>query len=454
MAKFGLYPGAALTEDARRPMFAGVHPESVIRAKRDGRPVSSEDLAAFIEGALDGRVTEGQTTAFLMAVWFRGMTEDERTALTQALLASGGRLEWGDDAPPRVDKHSTGGVGDKVSLCLAPLVACCGVYVPMVSGRGLGHTGGTLDKLSAIPGFRSDRSLAEIRRLTERHGFALAGQSDEMCPGDRRLYALRDVTATVDSVPLIVASICSKKLAEGLDALVLDVKVGSGAFMKTRADAQRLADGLVQTGAACGLRTSALLTDMDQPLGRAVGNRSELWEALDVLEGGGPEDLQELTWALGVEMLRVSGVEGDERRARAALLEARDSGRAYEALDRLVAAQGGDLKAARVGRSGTVHEVRADRSGCVVAIDGEQVGRAAMALGAGRSRPEDDIDVEVSVWLELKRGASVRAGEVLARVQGRTASEAEAAVRAVANAYTIGDEAPADVPLVLGRCGE
>ena len=431
-----------------------MHPEAVIRAKRDGRAVPGEGITAFVSGALDGTVTEGQLAAFLMAVWFRGMNDEERTALTRALLDSGGRLEWAPGSPSVVDKHSTGGVGDKVSLCLAPLVASCGVRVPMVSGRGLGHTGGTLDKLSAIPGFRSDLSLSEIRAIAESHGFVLAGQSDEMCPGDRRLYALRDVTATVDSIPLIVASICSKKLAEGLDALVLDVKVGSGAFMKSRDDAEALADALIATGRACGLRTVALLTDMDQPLGRAVGNRSELLEALEVLEGGGPGDLRELTLALGVEMLRVGGAASDDAAARAALEEAVRSGRGLEALARLVAAQGGDLDAARQEAVGLeIAEVRAPRSGFVARIDAEAIGRAAMDLGAGRARPDDEVDVDVGIALELARGASVRAGDVLARVEARTASAAERAVAAVAAAYVVDDAPPSTVPLILGRYG-
>lgn len=431
-------------------MSDAMHPEAVIRAKRDGQELDAASLAAFVGDALTGAVTEGQMTAFLMAVWFRGMTSAETVALTRALLASGGRIDWRIDERPVVDKHSTGGVGDKVSLCLAPLVAACGARVPMVSGRGLGHTGGTLDKLACIPGFRSELELAEIRELVRARGLALAGQSDEMCPADRRLYVLRDVTATVDSIPLITASILSKKLAEGLDALVLDVKVGSGAFMKTLDAARALADALTSTGAGLGLRTTAFLTDMDQPLGRFVGNRVELLEALEVLEGRGPEDTWQLTRALGIRMLIDAEVAMDEDDAGHRLDDARSAGRGLEILEAVVAAQGGDLGPARQRASGLSRATaRADRPGWVTRIDAEAVGRAAMNLGAGRARPQDSVDLEVGIELLLKRGDPVQSGEALATIEGRSPAAAEAAALAVQRALEIGEEAPAPVPLVL-----
>jgi len=339
-----------------------------------------------------------------------------------------------------------------VSLCLAPWVAACGVRVPMVSGRGLGHTGGTLDKLSAIPGFRSDLSVAELRAIVERHGFALAGQSDDMCPADRHLYALRDVTATVDSIPLITASIISKKVAEGLDVLVLDVKVGSGAFMKRFSDAEELADSLVATGRALGTETVAMLTDMDQPLGRAVGNRSELLEALDVLVGEGPGDLEELTIRLGVQMLTGAGLATSDDDARQQLHDARENGAALEALERVVTAQGGDLAAARAAPPPPVRrDLIARRAGFVARIDTEAVGRAAMNLGAGRARPGDRIDVDVGLTLARKRADWVEAGDVLARIDGRSDADVDGAEAVVLAAFEFADEPPAAVPLVLGR---
>jgi len=399
-----------------------------------------------------GEVTDAQVAAFAMAVWFRGLSPRETVAFTQALLDSGRTLTWPEGGAPVADKHSTGGVGDKVSLCLAPWVAACGVRVPMVSGRGLGHTGGTLDKLSAIPGFRSDLSVAELRAIVERHGFALAGQSDDMCPADRHLYALRDVTATVDSIPLITASIISKKVAEGLDVLVLDVKVGSGAFMKRFSDAEELADSLVATGRALGTETVAMLTDMDQPLGRAVGNRSELLEALDVLVGEGPGDLEELTIRLGVQMLTGAGLATSDDDARQQLHDARENGAALEALERVVTAQGGDLAAARAAPPPPVRrDLIARRAGFVARIDTEAVGRAAMNLGAGRARPGDRIDVDVGLTLARKRADWVEAGDVLARIDGRSDADVDGAEAVVLAAFEFADEPPAAVPLVLGR---
>ncbi|HEX9307028.1 MAG TPA: thymidine phosphorylase, partial [Anaeromyxobacter sp.] len=296
-----------------------MRPYEIIHAKRDGRAIAADDLRALVAGFTRGDVPDYQMAAFCMAVFFRGMDEAEVGALTDAMLRSGDVLDLSDVPGAKVDKHSTGGVGDKVSLALAPLAAACGVKVPMISGRGLGHTGGTLDKLEAIPGFRTDLGVDRFRALVREVGACLVGQTARLAPADRRLYALRDVTATVESIPLIAASIMSKKLAEGIDGLVLDVKVGPGAFMKSAADARALASTLAGIGRAAGKRVAALLTDMSQPLGRAVGNALEVLEAVDLLRGGGPPDLREVTVALGAEMLRLGGGAADGPSARRAI---------------------------------------------------------------------------------------------------------------------------------------
>ncbi len=425
----------------------------LIAAKRDGAELRTEEIHGLIEALLEGRVTDYQMTAFLMAVFFRGMTDAETVALTEAMLRSGSVLDLSSIPGIKVDKHSTGGVGDKVSICLAPLVAACGVPVPMVSGRGLGHTGGTLDKLEAIPGFRTDLSSADFARIVGSVGTCMIGQTKDIAPADKRIYALRDVTATVECVPLIVASILSKKLAEGIDALVLDVKVGKGAFMKDLERARVLAKALVAVGTRAGKKVTALLTDMDAPLGVAVGNAIETREAIDVLHGNGPADLIENTLALGAEMLVMGGKAKDETEARATLKRALTSGDAARTMERMIEAQKGDPRVvddtSRMPLASVVSEVNAERAGWVSSIDALAVGRAAVTMGAGRTRAEDAVDHGVGILLLAKPGAKVDKGQPLAKLYTRSKSaDAEARVKA---AFEIGDAAPATRPLVIER---
>ncbi|WP_176062814.1 thymidine phosphorylase [Anaeromyxobacter diazotrophicus] len=432
-------------------------PVELIKAKRDGRALPPEALQGLVEAYVAGRVPDYQMAAFCMAVFFRGMTAAETSALTQAMLRSGEVLDLSDLPGVKVDKHSTGGVGDKVSLALAPIAAACGVVVPMISGRGLGHTGGTLDKLEAIPGFQVRLPVERFREVLASVGACLIGQTDRLAPADRRLYALRDVTGTVESIPLIASSIMSKKLAEGIDALVLDVKVGSGAFMKRREDAEALARALIAIGQGMGKRVVALLTGMDEPLGRAVGNALEVKEAVELLHDGGPADLREVTFALCAEMVLQAGRAPDLAGALAQVRAVVRDGRAFEKLRQLVEAQGGDAAALLdLGRlpaaEGTL-EVTAPAAGAVQAIDAEAIGVAAVALGAGRSRVEDAVDPAVGFTLRKKVGERVQAGEPLATVHfGRRGAEPPARVaERVRRAYQIGAQPPPPAPLLLAR---
>jgi pyrimidine-nucleoside phosphorylase len=400
-------------------------------------------------------VADYQMTAWAMAVVLRGMDERETTALTLAMRDSGRVLKFPRSASPLVDKHSTGGVGDKVSLCLAPLVAACGVRVPMISGRGLGHTGGTLDKLEAIAGFRTDLPTARFMRQVRDLGCALIGQTAELAPADRRLYALRDVTATVESIPLITASILSKKLAAGIDALVMDVKVGRGAFMKDEASARALARSLVRVGRRAGTPVRALLTDMDAPLGRAVGNALETAEAFEVLHGAGPDDLVEITLALGAEMLRAGGVARTAAAGRRALVRAARDGSGARLMERIVRAQGGDPRVVsepdRLPRAPVTAPVPSPASGHVHDVDPMAVALASLALGAGRTRADQGVDPRVGVVLARKPGDPVRKGEPLAHVHANGRRAAGAAVAQVAQAFRIGRGAPASRTLVISR---
>jgi pyrimidine-nucleoside phosphorylase/thymidine phosphorylase len=427
----------------------------VIHAKRDGKRVPAEDIARFVEGFTRGEIPDYQMSAFCMAVFFRGMAPDEVAALTSAMLRSGDVLDLSDIPGAKVDKHSTGGVGDKVSLALAPLAAACGVRVPMISGRGLGHTGGTLDKLEAIPGFQVDLPVERFRALVRDVGACLVGQTSRLAPADRRLYALRDVTATVESIPLIAASIMSKKLAEGIDALVLDVKVGSGAFMKSQDDARTLARTLAGIGREMGKRVTALLTRMDEPLGRAVGNALEVEEALALLRGEGPPDLAEVTVALTAEMLVLGGAAPDRGAARARVERAIADGSGLAKLEEIVRAQGGDPAAVRdpgrLPRAPHRREVPAPASGHVVAIDTEAVGLASVALGAGRARVEDRIDPAVGLVVLKKLGDRVERGEPIATLHHGESGEAADRVSArLTAAWSIGPDSPgAARPLVV-----
>jgi pyrimidine-nucleoside phosphorylase len=428
-------------------------PASLIQKKRDGHELSRAEIDQLIALYMSGVLADYQMSAMLMAIFLRGMSDAETVALMEAMLHSGQVLTLDGIAGPKVDKHSTGGVGDKVSLCLAPLVAACGVFVPMISGRGLGHTGGTVDKLQSIPGLQTDLAPAEITRIVREVGACLVGQSAEIAPADRRMYALRDVTATVECIPLIVASILSKKLAEGIDGLVLDVKVGRGAFMQNSRDARALAEALVRVGTRAGKRVVALLTDMNAPLGRTIGNALEAREALELLSGRGPADLLECTLALGREMLLLARICTTKREAHGRLLEAIRDGSALRRMERIVEAQGGDPSVVRdpssLPRAPLITEVAAPRGGYVSDIDARELGLTAVTLGAGRLRVEDAVDPAVGIELLAQRGDAVQAGAPIARLHLRSPSpEAEARV---AGAFRITGARPRPRPLVISR---
>jgi len=432
-----------------------MRPYDLIKKKRDGALLEPDELRFLVRGAADGSVADEQLAAFLMAVFFRGLDErHELPVWLEAMLRSGRVLDLSRIPGRKVDKHSTGGVGDKISLPLAPLVAVCGVRVPMISGRGLGHTGGTLDKLESIPGFRVDLPIARFEELVERLGLCLIGQTAEVAPADRKLYALRDATATVESVPLIASSILSKKLAEGIDALVLDVKVGRGAFMKTVPQARELARTMVELCRAVGRGCTALLTDMDAPLGRAVGNAVEVAESIEVLRGGGPPDVIELTLALGVEMLLLGQAARTADEARTKLRAALRDGSALRRFAELVDAQGGDARCiddpSRLPRPKAIREVRAGASGFITALDAELVGLAAVELGAGRARKEDAVDPAAGLLLHRRSGDAVRAGDLVAELHGDTA-RLDAGEKRLRAAMRIGDAPPSRHPLVLER---
>jgi len=416
---------------------------SLIQHKRDGHSLSPAQWGELIREYTAGRVPDYQMSALMMAVVWRGLAPDELAALTDAMLESGDRLRFDGIARPVVDKHSTGGVGDKVSLLLAPMVASCGVAVPMMSGRGLGHTGGTLDKLESIPGFRTALSLREAKDQVERLGCAMLGQTPEIAPADKRLYALRDVTGTVESIPLIAASIMSKKLAEGLNGLVLDVKTGSGAFLPEVTRALELARTMIGLGQAHGCPTVALLTAMDRPLGRACGNALEVEEAIGGLRGDGPDDLMEVTYALGVEMLFLVGAAADAREARRRLEESVSSGRALETFARIIEAQGGNPAVVDdpsvLPQAAEVEVFRASRDGVVAAVEPRRLGRAILELGGGRRTMEEDVDPSVGFVIPAKPGDRVRAGEPLASVFARDAAGIAAGIGALEEAIVIAD---------------
>ena len=417
---------------------------SLIQHKRDGHPIAPDDWSHLVADYTAGTIPDYQMSALLMAVLFRGLSPGELAALTDAMLDSGDRLRFDGFPVPRVDKHSTGGVGDKVSLLLAPMVASCGVAVPMMSGRGLGHTGGTLDKLESIPGMRTGLSLADARAQIERIGCAMLGQTPEIAPADRKLYALRDVTGTVESIPLISASIMSKKLAEGLNGLVLDVKTGSGAFIPDPVRALDLATTMIGLGEARGCPTVALLTAMDRPLGRACGHSLEVEEALEGLQGRGPDDLMEVTYALGVEMLLLVGAAKDRLDARRKLEDSVSSGRALETFGRIIEAQGGNRAVvddpALLPQAGAVEVYRAPRSGVVAAVEPRRVGRAILELGGGRVRIEDQIDPAVGFVITVKPGDEVRTGDPIASVFARDDAGAAGGLAALGEAIVIENE--------------
>jgi len=430
----------------------------LIERKRDGGRVEAGEWRALLGAYVAGHVPDYQMAAFLMAVFLRGLDRDETAALTETMLRSGGMLDLHGISAPRIDKHSTGGVGDKVSLVLAPLAAAVGLVVPMMSGRGLGHTGGTLDKLDAIPGFRSDLSLAQARAQLLRVGCALLGQSGEIAPVDRKLYALRDATATVESIPLIAASIMSKKLAEGLTGLVLDVKRGSGSFLQSLDRGIELARTMIELGAAHGCPVVALITAMDRPLGRACGNALEMEEAIHALKGEGPPDLMEVTYALAAEMMLLGGLAGDRAAARDTLEGAIASGAAAEKFKEIIEAQGGNPAVvddpALLPQAEAIELFRASRRGFIAQIEPRAVGRGIIALGGGRTTMEDAIDPGVGFVITAKPGDWVEAGEPIASVFARDEAGLRAGASALREAIRIGDEAEPPLPLISHRVTE
>ncbi|MHC1547147.1 thymidine phosphorylase [Phyllobacterium sp. K27] len=434
-------------------------PQEIIRRKRDGETLSAANITGFVNAMSAGSITDGQVAAFAMAVFFNGMKREEAVALTLAMRDSGDVLDWSDLPGPVVDKHSTGGVGDNVSLMLAPLAVACGAYVPMISGRGLGHTGGTLDKMDSIPGYISQPDNTLFRKVVRDVGCAIIGQTANLAPADKRLYSIRDVTATVESIPLITASILSKKLSAGLNALVLDVKSGNGAFMSRNRDAVALATSIVEVANSAGLPTTALLTDMNQPLALAAGNAVEVRNAVDFLTGARRNArLESVTLALVAEMLLSAGLAPNLKSASGKVREALNSGKAAEIFGRMVAGLGGPkdfiekmdhyLPAAPI-----TLEVRAPVAGFVASIDTRAIGIAVIMLGGGRIRPQDPIDHAVGITALQPIGAKMEKGEPIALVHARTQDEANTAALAITKAYGFADRKPRTVNPVLRRIG-
>ena len=432
-------------------------PQEIIRKKRDGGALSAAEITAFIDGLTGERISEGQAAAFAMAVYFNGMSREETVALTRAMTASGESLVWRGLDGPVVDKHSTGGVGDKVSLILAPVVAACGAYVPMISGRGLGHTGGTLDKLDSIPGYNTAPDLERLRAALRAAGCAIIGQTEELAPADRRLYAIRDVTATVESMPLIVASILSKKLAAGLDALVMDVKVGSGAFLPSPEEARDLARNLVEVAEGAGLPCSALLTDMNQCLGRTAGNALEVREAIEVLRGEAAEPgLVSVTLALAAELLVLGGAIAEPAAAEAAVARALESGAAAERFARMIAALGGppdllEQPDRHLLRAPVRQGVFLDQAGTVATIDVRALGLAVVALGGGRRRATDTIDPAVGLAAVRRIGETVGPDVPFAVVHAASEGDAAAAAETLRRAVAVVDVAETPAPATIER---
>lgn len=431
-------------------------PQEIIRAKRDGKALKPEEIAFFVRGITEGYVTEGQISALAMAVFFNGMSRDEAVALTLAMRDSGTVLDWSDLPGPVTDKHSTGGVGDNVSLMLAPIVAACGAFVPMISGRGLGHTGGTLDKMDSIPGYVSQPDNALFRKVVRDIGCAIIGQTADLAPADKRFYGIRDVTATVESVPLITASILSKKLAAGLQSLVLDVKCGNGAFMAKSKDAVKLAESLVAVANGAGLKTTALITGMDEPLASAAGNAVEVMNAVNFLKGTRDKRLEEVTLALAAEMLVSAGLAKSTKDGVSLARQALDSGKAAEVFARMVAALGGpkdfiDKASHYLPVAPVKIDVAAPEAGFVSAIDTRAIGVAVVALGGGRTRPQDPVDHAVGFTGLAPIGSSIHAGDPIATVHARTADEAKAAAASVQAAYSLSARKPEHEDAVIRR---
>lgn len=425
----------------------------IIERKRDGQENSPEELEALIRGVLQESIPDYQISAWLMAVLFRGMSLRETAALTKIMMNSGDVLDLGQLPGVKVDKHSTGGVGDKITIPLAPAAAACGAVIPMISGRALGHTGGTLDKLESIPGLRTDLEIPAFLRIVKEAGFAIAAAGSDLAPADARLYQLRDVTGTVPSIPLITASILSKKYAAGVESLVLDVKSGSGAFLREPEDAQCLAQTLASVSREMGKKVRAYISSMDQPLGEAVGNALEIRESMAVLEGRGPADVAQLVEILGGALLELAGIETDSESARGKIRAAIASGQARERFLIWVAAQGGDPRVLEkedgLARAPILREARASRTGKVAAIDVREIGYAANELGAGRRKMGDRIDPAVGFKMRVRLSDAVRAGDVLAEIHARSEDDAALAAKRIANAFRIEDDADPAPPLVL-----
>jgi len=435
-----------------------VLPQEIIRQKRDGGVLAPEAIVAAVAGIADGSWSEGQIAALAMAIFLRGMDRSESVALTQAMTRSGRVLDWrGAKLPgPVIDKHSTGGVGDKISLMLAPLLAACGAYVPMLSGRGLGHTGGTLDKLESIPGLRTDLDPAGLSRIVAEIGCAIVGAGADIAPADRALYAVRDVTATVESIPLIVASILSKKLAAGIGALVMDVKTGSGAFAAEMAMARELAEGLVEVATGAGLPIVALITDMDQPLGRAAGNALEVGEAVDFLRGRAEPRLREITLALAGEALALGGLAATAEQGRKRAMDAFAGGKPLEIFGRMVAAQGGpkdfvERMDSYLPRAGAIRPCTVPRAGFVAAVDTRRIGLAVVEMGGGRRRAGDRIDPAVGLSDIRPAGTRLAAGEPYCFVHAADEAGAERAAAEIGAAVTLADRPPAPRPAIHRR---
>ncbi len=429
----------------------------IIMKKRSGLALSEEEIRWMITGYTKGDIPDYQMSAFLMAVYFKGMTDEETALLTDAMAKSGEQLDLSDLPGVKVDKHSTGGVGDKTTLIVAPVVAACGCTVAKMSGRGLGHTGGTVDKLESIPGTRTSLSKEEFLDVVRRTGIAVTGQSPNLAPADKKLYALRDVTATVDSIPLIAASIMSKKLAAGSDCIVLDVKTGSGAFMKTVEDSVLLAEKMVAIGVHNGKRIAALITNMDIPLGYQIGNSLEVEEAVRTLRGQGPKDLTDVSLALASQLLYLAG-NGDLDYCRSLALEALKSGAALEKLAAMIEAQGGDAECIRhpekLGRAPVEVDVTAEKSGYITKMDSAGIGVAAMLLGAGRETKESEIDPLAGIILKKKTGDSVKKGEAIATLLTSDPTKVDAAKERFLEAVAVGRTAPERKPLIFARVTE
>ncbi len=427
----------------------------LIEEKRDGGELEADEIRWLISAYTADEVPDYQMAALLMAIYQHGLTPDELAVWVESMLHSGDTLDFGDIDKPKIDKHSTGGVGDKVSIALVPMVAACGLAIPMISGRGLGHTGGTLDKLEAIPGFRTQVDPSEYKHLLKTVGMVMGGQTETLVPADRRLYALRDVTGTVPSIPLISSSIMSKKLAEDVDGLVLDVKVGRGAFMRDLDDARSLAETMVGIGKRHDTRTVALLTAMDEPLGTAVGNANETAECIELLRGDAPPDITEITYRLGEEMLVLGGLAPSHSEARALLEDAVTSGKALDKFAEAIVAQDGDPRVLEdlsvLPQPPEFVEFDAKEDGFITQCHAGSIGMAAVRLGAGRLQKEDEIDPSVGIWVFAKEGERIERNQPLARVGWREGARLGAALEELENAWKIGPEPPSAKPLILGE---